>query len=285
MNAPATRYSETQDTLYTIDQLESMNLVELKELFNEESLANAKNPAMFKPIAKFSDKANAVRRVWATLTDTDDTDDKEIEADDTDDNTVNLTDIVTKVSDDFRSAQVTCATCGHSGEKRHFDNVGAKWYCSNEEECQARLNPTVAPNEHNAPAGMVYCGICKQHVPADSAEPTSDDGIYQCKVFCLTKSLKGKAKAANAQVKERKQREPKERKERTYKHASDHLIKMLVASNPKKTSSAAYQRFEKYVDNMTVSQALTAGLTREDLAWDVKHGFISICDPAELVAE
>lgn len=52
-------------------------------------------------------------------------------------------------------------------------------------------------------------------------------------------------------------------------------IRILVP-NPKKPGSKAYERFARYVDGMTVSEALKAGLTREDLRYDVAHKFIDI---------
>jgi len=271
------RYSETQDTMFTIGQLESMNLVELKELFNTEASATCANPTQFKPIAKFSDKANAVRRVWAVLTEVPDNDDKEIEADDSDDNTL--------APADPRDEQVTCTTCGHTGPKRHFELVGAKWYCSDEDACSARLNPTVCPNEHNAPEGMVFCGICKQHVPADSAEQTADPGIYTCKELCVgkgKKSLKDKAKAASTKAK-REPRQPKEKTERKVMFPNSHVI-TRVADCPKKNGSKAEKGYELYQIGMTVAEYLELAVKhdcygREALKYDVQHGFIAIEAP------
>ena len=53
-------------------------------------------------------------------------------------------------------------------------------------------------------------------------------------------------------------------------------ITLLAKSNPKREGSKAHARFAKYVDGMTVAQALDAGVITPDLVYDTKHGFISI---------
>lgn len=47
-------------------------------------------------------------------------------------------------------------------------------------------------------------------------------------------------------------------------------------NNPKRKGSAAHDRFARYVDGMTLQTALDAGVTRPDLNWDLKMGFISL---------
>lgn len=47
-------------------------------------------------------------------------------------------------------------------------------------------------------------------------------------------------------------------------------------NNPKRAGSASHGKFAKYVDGMTVQQAVDAGMTGADLTWDTKHGFIKI---------
>ena len=46
--------------------------------------------------------------------------------------------------------------------------------------------------------------------------------------------------------------------------------------NPKKPGSASFDRFSRYVDGMTVKQALDAGILRGDLDHDSKKSFISV---------
>jgi hypothetical protein len=62
---------------------------------------------------------------------------------------------------------------------------------------------------------------------------------------------------------------------RTRKNA-DAKITLLAKENPKRPASDAYKRFAKYKTGMTVGEALKAGVTSGDLAYDVKHEFIRI---------
>lgn len=56
------------------------------------------------------------------------------------------------------------------------------------------------------------------------------------------------------------------------------IVRMLVTSNPKK--GASRYRFALYMDGKTVSENLKAGLWRGDIAWDLKHNFIKLEEPA-----
>jgi hypothetical protein len=47
-------------------------------------------------------------------------------------------------------------------------------------------------------------------------------------------------------------------------------------NNPKRAGSAANTRFALYKSGMTIQQALDAGITRGDINWDSKQGFINI---------
>jgi hypothetical protein len=62
------------------------------------------------------------------------------------------------------------------------------------------------------------------------------------------------------------------------KYGPDKVITLLVDYNPKRPSSESFKRFEKYEDEMTVAQALKAGIWAGDLNWDVDHGFVKIAD-------
>lgn len=53
-------------------------------------------------------------------------------------------------------------------------------------------------------------------------------------------------------------------------------IVSLLTANPKRAGSAAWSRYEGYVDGLTVDQTLAAGLTTADLVYDAAHGNISI---------
>lgn len=56
----------------------------------------------------------------------------------------------------------------------------------------------------------------------------------------------------------------------------DAKISLLTKENPKREGSASYKRFEKYKNNMTVQQALDAGLEWPDFRSDQAHGYIAI---------
>lgn len=54
----------------------------------------------------------------------------------------------------------------------------------------------------------------------------------------------------------------------------DLKVKLLVDKNPKRGKSA--ERFDAYVNGMTVTAALKNGVTEADVKWDVAHGFIEL---------
>ena len=54
------------------------------------------------------------------------------------------------------------------------------------------------------------------------------------------------------------------------------VIRVLVAKNPKRPTSAAGQRFNLYKKGMTVAEFLKAGGWRADIRWDVKQGFVEL---------
>ena len=61
--------------------------------------------------------------------------------------------------------------------------------------------------------------------------------------------------------------------------ADDSKITLLVKENPKREGSAGYERFQAgYIDSKakTVQQALDAGVTLADIAYDVKKEFIKL---------
>lgn len=79
------------------------------------------------------------------------------------------------------------------------------------------------------------------------------------------------AKKASA----KKAAKPEAKKGRPSANA-DGKIKVLAKENPKRKGSEAYKRFAKYVTGMTVAEALKKGVTSADIAYDKKHGFISV---------
>lgn len=279
-------YSEARDENYTLAFLNSLSLNDLRDLFNEEKLAQAPD---FKPIAKFTDKNNALRRVTAVLTTITDTDDQDDNSN-TDEQSARIEDHVNNT--DRRLEQVTCATCGHTDAKHTMTLVGSAWYCSNEDECEARLNPNTDPNEHNAPEGMVFCGLCKRHVPADTAEPTADAGIYTCKELCIGKKatgLRDKARnAANSAKREPKQ--PKAKSERKQKYPADHVIHHVKTRTCRGFSLVAYSAL---TEGMTVKEACEAIAALEtgaitglsEINYDVVNGYIIVTAPVTTTPE
>lgn len=62
----------------------------------------------------------------------------------------------------------------------------------------------------------------------------------------------------------------------------DHVVRLMVEENPKRLGSKARLRFEHYRrPEMTVAEALAAGLNRRDLRWDAARSFIMISAPRE----
>ena len=53
-------------------------------------------------------------------------------------------------------------------------------------------------------------------------------------------------------------------------------VLLLVDKNPKKVGSKSHSRFEGYTNAKTVGDALAAGVTYQDVAYDIGRQFISI---------
>jgi hypothetical protein len=56
-------------------------------------------------------------------------------------------------------------------------------------------------------------------------------------------------------------------------------------SNPKRTGSKAAERFEFYQSGQTVKEAKAAGVTATDVAYDYRHGFITLDPDPETAPE
>ena len=70
---------------------------------------------------------------------------------------------------------------------------------------------------------------------------------------------------------------PKALAKPTRKEGDDSTVITLTSVlNPKKAGTAAFDRFELYVDGQTMAEALALGLTREDIRWDSMHKFITL---------
>lgn len=66
---------------------------------------------------------------------------------------------------------------------------------------------------------------------------------------------------------------------RTVVKKHDPRIITFVTPNPKRPGSASHTRFELYKVNMTVTQAIDAGLTTGDIVHDSSRGFITLTNP------
>lgn len=90
--------------------------------------------------------------------------------------------------------------------------------------------------------------------------------------------------------KAKKTRAPKEKstdpaQPKAERYNREHKIRLLSnaegvqygpENNPKRAGSASHDRFALYKDGMTIGAAIEAGVKSEDIAWDVKKGFIEI---------
>lgn len=47
-------------------------------------------------------------------------------------------------------------------------------------------------------------------------------------------------------------------------------------NNPKRAGSASHDRFALYSDGMTIAAAVEKGVKTDDLAWDIRKGFIEV---------
>jgi len=56
-------------------------------------------------------------------------------------------------------------------------------------------------------------------------------------------------------------------------------VVLTVVPNPKRPGSASAMRFENWRPGITVADALAAGLTPGDVAWDLAHGFVTVEEP------
>jgi hypothetical protein len=54
------------------------------------------------------------------------------------------------------------------------------------------------------------------------------------------------------------------------------IITLLVSENPKRSNSAAWDRFALYRTGMTIAEYVASGGRPGDINYDVKHGLISV---------
>ena len=63
-----------------------------------------------------------------------------------------------------------------------------------------------------------------------------------------------------------------------YRPSHDAVITVLVTENPRRPSSQAHRRFDRYKTGMTVEKFLDAGGLLTDIHYDIGHGFIAVSD-------
>lgn len=95
--------------------------------------------------------------------------------------------------------------------------------------------------------------------------------------------------AATEATKAKKTKAPKAEGEapapKAERYNREHTIRLLSnaegvkygpENNPKRAGSASHDRFALYEDGMTVGAAVEKGVKSEDIAWDVRKGFIEV---------
>lgn len=65
----------------------------------------------------------------------------------------------------------------------------------------------------------------------------------------------------------------------TYKYQHDPRIVVHVTPNPKRPGSAAHERYKLWTVGRTIDEHLASGITRADVRWDEKQGFVRAVTP------
>ena len=145
------------------------------------------------------------------------------------------------------------------------------------------------PSPTNAPEGMVFCRVCKKHVPKKDTFPTTEYGVAMCKKPCENQtSIQAAAKLASANVKVKAAKAPKTGTPRISAYAPENVILVKVA-NPKKNGTYSHTAFAQYQTGMTVAEyvKIIAGMDTghiegvPEIRHDLGKGFITLLTPAE----
>lgn len=59
-------------------------------------------------------------------------------------------------------------------------------------------------------------------------------------------------------------------------YPDDKAVRLVVTENPKKDGSKSRARFEGYTGAKTIGDARKAGITYQDIVYDIGHGFIAV---------
>jgi hypothetical protein len=125
-------------------------------------------------------------------------------------------------------------------------------------------------------AGKIWVNRAR---PSKAAEAAIHSARAKAEL-ATTAKFAAKAKAAVAQVSAHAAKATQELavSEHSAPVAAEVKLIVLVKANPKREGCAAYERFSAYFSKKvkTVGDALEAGLTRKDIAWDMNHGYIQL---------
>ena len=67
-----------------------------------------------------------------------------------------------------------------------------------------------------------------------------------------------------------------EEKKRRHRFSKQAVIKLLVAENPKRKGTLAYDRYAYYRDGITIAEYVAAGGRSGDIKHDIKFGYIEL---------
>lgn len=153
------------------------------------------------------------------------------------------------------------------------------------EEVDEETTQDSSANEATDPREtLVLCASCGTYQPKRTMESVGANWYCSDEDACeerITNGGKAIIKAAKEVSKKEKVAKPTTANSRNKYNDNDRIM-VLVAENPKRKGTASYDRFQQYHSINTVADALRDGITRADLIWDVKHGFISIHSQEEV---
>lgn len=161
-------------------------------------------------------------------------------------------------------------------------------------ELQVEYDTKFAVLDKDYARKMGYSPPCRVNHAPNGYQPMSDEMTAQdtgaaapAKGKKTGGKVNGAAKAAAA-PKAAKEKAPKAPKEAKAKLIAKLDPKTRIAfgtnaegkaydtnkNNPKRAGSKSFDTFAKYKSNMTLEQAVAAGIPVADISWDLKHGFI-----------
>ena len=149
------------------------------------------------------------------------------------------------------------------------------------------------PSPVNAPDGMVYCRVCKKHVPKATALSTSTAGEFMCKKLCKPTTT-AQAAAASTAAKNTATRAPKANKPAKVNTSGKFApTDIITCIGPRQTKGFSAVAFGLLREGLTVKEACeliaaaeTGAITgRSELNYDVNNGWIKIVSPDQYAAD